>query len=119
MKEPHNFRKTSALAVADRVLGAAVGKTADLLFSMRAAAVAGYPGFEELRDWGRSRKMEVSGDLGPFARRFADRLKAAGGAAHFARDAREAVEIITGIARGLGAAFGGKIQVDDRRGDLA
>ncbi len=103
MKSSHNFRKASASAVADEVLGAAVGKTADLLFSMRAAAVAAYPGFEELRDWGRSRKMEVSGDLATFVRRFSDRLEAAGGAAHFARDAREAVEIVTNIARGRGA----------------
>jgi L-lactate dehydrogenase complex protein LldF len=104
MKEPHNFRKTSVSAVADRVLGAAVEKTARLLFSGRATAAAAYPGFEALRDWGRSRKMEVSGDLGAFARRFADRLQAAGGVAHFARDAREAVAIVAGIARRLEAA---------------
>ncbi|MDR3553875.1 MAG: lactate utilization protein B [Syntrophobacteraceae bacterium] len=104
MNASHNFRKTSAAAVADEVLGAAVGKTANILFSLRGAAVAGYPGFEELRDWGRSRKMEVSGDLGPYARRFADRLEAAGGHAHFARDGREAVEIIKAIAGRVGAA---------------
>ena len=103
MKSSHNFRKTSAAAVADEVLGAAVEKTADLLFSGRREAAAGYPGFEELRDWGRSRKMEVSGDLAGFARRFADRLEGAGGRAHFARGAREAVEIIAGIARSHGA----------------
>ncbi|MDR3568087.1 MAG: lactate utilization protein B [Syntrophobacteraceae bacterium] len=103
MKASHNFRKASAAAVADEVLGAAVEKTATLLFSGRASAAARYPGFEELRDWGRSRKMEVSGDLWRFARRFADRLEAAGGVAHYARDAREAVEIVEGIARRLGA----------------
>ncbi|MGC8492844.1 MAG: lactate utilization protein B [Syntrophobacteraceae bacterium] len=103
MKESHDFRKASAAAVADRVLGAAVGKTAGLLFLGRSIGAAGYPGFEELRDWGRSRKMEVSGDLFSHARRFANRLEAAGGVAHFARDAGEAVEIITTIARERGA----------------
>ena len=98
----HNFRKTSAAAVADKVVGAAVSKTVDILFSSRAAAVAGYPGFEELRDWGRSRKMEVSG-ISPPMGGFAERLEAAGGVAHFARNGREAVEIVAAIAQRLGA----------------
>ncbi len=54
---PHDFRKASVSAVADKVLGAAVRKTADIFVSMRAASIAQLAGFEDLRDWGRSRKL--------------------------------------------------------------
>lgn len=102
-ERPHNFRIASASAVTDEVLRAAIRKTADSLLSRRASCTADYPGFEELRDWGRSRKLEVSGRLEQYAREFADRVEAAGGKVHFARDAAEAVAIIVRLARERGA----------------
>lgn len=103
MKAPHNFRKACAAALSDEALCAAVGKMANVLSFVRSAATASYPGFEELRDWGRARKMEVSANLELYAREFAEHLEAAGGVAHFARNGSEALKIVTSIAADLGA----------------
>ena len=100
---PHDFRKASASAVADKVLGAAIRKTADIFISRRAASIAEFAGFEDLRDWGRSCKLEVSGRLEEYALEFANRIEAAGAVVHFAHDAAEATEIATGIAVKRGA----------------
>ena len=62
-----------------------------------------YAGFEDLRDWGRSCKMEVSGRLEEYALQFANRIEAAGAIVHFAHDAAEAADIATGIAVKRGA----------------
>lgn len=100
---PHDFRKASVSAVADKVLGAAVRKTADIFVSMRAASIAQLAGFEDLRDWGRSRKLEVSGRLEEYALEFANRIEVAGAIVHFAHDAAEAAAIAADIAVKRGA----------------
>lgn len=107
---PHDFRQASVSAVADEVLGAAIRKTADILLSRRAASVAELEGFEDLRDWGRRRKLEVSGRLEEYAREFANRVEAAGAIVHFARDAAEATDIAAAIVgkRGVRAAVKSK-----------
>jgi L-lactate dehydrogenase complex protein LldF len=84
-------------------MGAAVRKTADRLLSMRVASVAECGGFEDLRDWGRSRKLEVSGKLEEYVGHFADRMEAAGGVVHFARNAADAAGVVTRIAMKRGA----------------
>ena len=94
----HDFRTAAKEALSDERLGAAVRYTADLLIQKRAAAVAGDPGFDELRDWGRARKREVSGALEEHARAFASRLEAQGGKAHFAKDADEVGRIASKVA---------------------
>ena len=99
----HDFRAQSSKAVADGDLRAAIRKTADLLLTRRASAVAEYPGFEDLRTWGRARKMEVSGRLVEYAAEFAIRVEAAGGVVHFAKDAAEAAEAVKSIAGKHGA----------------
>jgi L-lactate dehydrogenase complex protein LldF len=99
----HDFRTESSKAVADAILGSAIRKTADILYTRRATAVAGYPGFEDLRSWGRGCKLEVSGRLEDYAAEFACRLEAAGGIVHFACDAAEAAEVVTAIATRRGA----------------
>ena len=77
---------------------------------MRAASIAQLAGFEDLRDWGRSRKLEVSGRLEEYALEFANRIEAAGAIVHFAHDAAEAADIATDIAvkRGAGTAVKSK-----------
>lgn len=98
----HDFRSASGKAVADERLGAAIRKTTGVLETRRAAAVAAHPDFESLRTWGRARKLEVSGSVEEHARLFAERVRAAGGVTHFARNAGEAcatiVEILAGRA---------------------
>ncbi len=103
MPGKRDFRAASAKAVADETLGAAIRKTANLLFDLRAAGVAATPGFEALREWGRGRKLEVSGNLDRFVRQFGERLKLLGGVPHFARDAGEVARIVSRIARERGA----------------
>ncbi len=100
---PHNFRKASVSAIADEVLGAVIRKTTDVFISRRAASIAELAGFEDLRDWGRSCKLEVSGRLEEYALQFANRLEAAGAIVHFAHDAAEAADIAEGIAVKRGA----------------
>ncbi len=98
-RKTHDFRARSSEAVADGDLRAAIRETADLLLTRRASAAAEYPGFEDLRTWGRTRKMEVSGKLAEYVAEFASRVEAAGGVVHFAKDAAEAVEAVKSIAR--------------------
>ncbi len=98
----HNFRAASAQAIPDKRLQAAVRKTAGLLARMRAGTVGSKPGFENLRSWGRDRKLEVSRDLEKWAAQFTARVEELGGVVHRAKDAEEAGRIITGIARNRG-----------------
>ncbi|MBI5018498.1 MAG: lactate utilization protein [Deltaproteobacteria bacterium] len=98
-----SFRSGAFDALADERLGAAVRKTADLLRDKRAAVADAFPGFEALRDWGRARKSEGSGRLEEGAREFANRVEAAGGRVHFARDASDVAEVLTRIAGDRGA----------------
>lgn len=96
--KPHDFRVASAKATANDPLVQATRKTADILHRKREEAASAYPGFEALRDWGRSRKLEVSGSLEGYVGRFAERLEKAGGVAHFARNAAEAAGVVRRIA---------------------
>jgi L-lactate dehydrogenase complex protein LldF len=99
----HDFRAASANAVADETLGAAIRKTANLLLDRRTLGVADYPGFEALRDWGRARKLEVSGRLQAFVQEFKEQLEARGGVVHFARNAQDVAGVVIRIARERGA----------------
>jgi L-lactate dehydrogenase complex protein LldF len=99
----HDFRAASAKSIADTMLGAAIRKTADILLNRRVASISEYPGFEALRDWGRSRKLQVSGGLEHYTREFARGVERAGGVVHFARNAADVAEVVTLIARRRGA----------------
>ena len=98
----HSFRLASARAIPDARLRAAVRKTAGVLADMRAKTVASKPDFDALRDWGRSRKIEVSGDLAKWADQFAANVERQGGIVHRAKDAADAGRIITEIAKAHG-----------------
>ena len=98
----HNFRASSAQAIPNKRLQAAVRKTAGLLARMRANTVSTKPAFEDLRAWGRSRKLPVSGNLEHWAQKFSAKVEELGGTVHRAKDAAEAGQIITQIARNRG-----------------
>ncbi len=93
-----NFRAQSARAVSNKRLQNAVRKTAGLLTTMRTTTTDSKPGFEELRTWGRSRKLEVSADLDHWAQLFAAKLEQLGAHVHWAKDATEANRTIARIA---------------------
>ena len=97
-----NFRAQSARAVTDKRLQSAVRKTANLLTAMRAKTTDSQPGFEALRAWGRSRKLEISGNLDHWSNMFAAQVSGLGARVHWAKDAAEANRIIIAIARERG-----------------
>jgi len=97
-----NFRAQTARAVTDKRLQNAVRKTADLLTAMRAKTTDSKPGFEELRAWGRARKLEISGNLDHWAKLFAAKVVESGATVHWAKDAAEANRIIVALARERG-----------------
>jgi L-lactate dehydrogenase complex protein LldF len=98
----HNFRTASTQAVANKRVQTAVRKTADLLADMRAATVKSKTEFDELRRWGRARKLEISANLEFWAHQFATKVEERGGIVHWAKDAQQAGEIIADIARSRG-----------------
>lgn len=102
-ENPRDFRAAASKAMADDLLGPAVRNTANILLSLRAGATAAYPGFEALRDWGRTRKLEVSGNLDEYVRRFSKKVEASGGSVHLAKTGEDAARIISRIARECGA----------------
>lgn len=105
-----NFRAQSARAVTNKRLQNAVRKTADLLTTMRAKTTNSKSGFEELRAWGRSRKLEISDNLDHWSRMFAGKVVEQGATVHWAKDAAEANRIIAAIAckRGITTAVKSK-----------
>ena len=98
-----NFRQASREAVLNAQVIAAVRKTADLLTEKRALAVADTPDFEALRDYGRVRKLEVSGDLEKYAQLFTAHAEAAGAVVHRAKDAATVARLAIKIAADNGA----------------
>jgi L-lactate dehydrogenase complex protein LldF len=98
----NNFRAASTTAVTNKRVQNAVRKTTGLLASMRASTVDSKPDFDELRTWGRARKLEVSADLQRYAKQFAAKIEDLGGQVHWAQDAQQACAIIVEIARSKG-----------------
>jgi L-lactate dehydrogenase complex protein LldF len=98
-----NFRQTSRAAVQNSPVIAAVRKTADLLTVKRALAVADTPDFEALRDYGRARKLEISGDLEKYVQSFAANAQAAGAFVYRAQDAATVARLAIKIAADNGA----------------
>jgi L-lactate dehydrogenase complex protein LldF len=95
----HDFRVASGAAVQDERLRDAVRTVTGLLLTNRSRAVADDPGFEELRSWGRERKLAVSANLEQAAGRFAAKVESLGGQVHRARDAQDVGRIVGEIAR--------------------
>jgi L-lactate dehydrogenase complex protein LldF len=93
-----NFRQASRAAVQNSPVIAAVRKTADILYEKRALAVADSPDFEKLRDYGRARKLEISGDLEKYAELFTAHAQAAGAIVYRAKDAAEVARLAIKIA---------------------
>jgi L-lactate dehydrogenase complex protein LldF len=109
-----NFRKASRDAVRNTQVIAAVRKSSSLLAEMMALAVANTPDFEALRDYGRARKLEISGNLEKYAQSFTANAQTAGAVVHRAKDAAEAARLAIKIAADNGQdRRQGK--VDDRR----
>ncbi|SHJ52194.1 L-lactate dehydrogenase complex protein LldF [Malonomonas rubra DSM 5091] len=114
----HNFRAASSSAIQNKRVQKAVRNTAGLLARMRATTVNTKPEFEELRNWGRNRKLLVSENLEKWVAQFKAQVEQQGGVVHRAKDAAEAGRIISEIARerGITAAVKSKSMTSEEVG---
>ncbi len=80
---------------------AKVAANARRIAAGRVATADAHPQFEELRDRARAIRLATLADLAGHLERFADAAEARGTVVHWAADATEANEIVTGIVRSV------------------
>ena len=98
-----NFKDNARQALADPQLQRALGHVKSGFIGRRQAAADRLPEFEELRDAARDIKDHTLAHLDLYLERYEAAVLAAGGHVHFARDAREARDIVLAICRAGGA----------------
>ena len=96
------FPEAAKTALADHQLRENLGRATTTIRTKRAAAVAELPDWEELRLAGAAIKDSVLHDLPALLEQLEDRVTAAGGTVHWARDAAEANAIVARIAHEAG-----------------
>ncbi len=113
-----HFFRSAEKALADHALQVALSRTTAKFLENRAAAVAGYPGFEGARERASRIRQEALDNLDAHLARFLTEARKAGAVVHAARDGREAREIAVGIARdeGVSLAVKGKSMVAEEVG---
>jgi len=99
----NNFDKNARAALADPVLQGALQNLASTFGTRRKAAIATVPDWEASRETARSIKSEVLGKLDKYLGAFADNAEANGAKIHWAKDAKEACSIVTGLVKERGA----------------
>jgi L-lactate dehydrogenase complex protein LldF len=99
----HLFKPQARRALADRELQAALGRAKSGFIDKRAASIAKLPEFEALRERGRRIRAHALDHLDSYLERFEERLLARGGRLHWAVDAAQARELITGICKAADA----------------
>jgi L-lactate dehydrogenase complex protein LldF len=97
------FPAAAKTALADAQLRRNLGKATTAIREKRARAVAELDDWEALRDAGAAIKTRTMATLPAQLERLEERVVAAGGRVHWARDGAEANEIVARIARGHGA----------------
>lgn len=96
---PRQFKENARAALNDITLRQPLEKLKVGFRVRRAQAAEKLPEFETLRDQGRDLKNHVLENLDFYLETFAERVEAAGGVVHWARDAAEAREIVLSICR--------------------
>ncbi|HZF77971.1 MAG TPA: LutB/LldF family L-lactate oxidation iron-sulfur protein, partial [Acetobacteraceae bacterium] len=97
------FKENAARAIADPGLQKALARTKPQFHGKRAAAVAGLPEFERLRDIGRDIKNHTLANLDFYLETYAANVERAGGKVHWCSTADEARATVLGICREAGA----------------
>jgi L-lactate dehydrogenase complex protein LldF len=90
-------------ALADSQLRRNLGHATSTIRAKRARVVAELPDWEPLREAGRAIKADAIGRLDQLLLELEERVSAAGGHVHWARDGDEANAIVTAVARDHGA----------------
>jgi L-lactate dehydrogenase complex protein LldF len=104
------FPVAARRALADSQLRRNLGQATATIRAKRAAAVAELPDWEELREAGRAAKAEAMQHLDSYLEQLEAQVKARGGTVHWARDAAEANQVITGLVRATGATAAVKVK---------
>ncbi len=103
-QSPRDFPAASKAALADESLKTALGRLKTHFGANRALAIERFGGdWEELREQGRAIRDFALTHLDTLLEQFERAVTARGGKVHWARDAKEAREVILGILKEVGA----------------
>jgi L-lactate dehydrogenase complex protein LldF len=97
-----SFPEAARIALGDDQLRRNMRNATTTIRDKRARVVAEVPDWEELREAGRTIKVEVLRRLDEYLLQFEESVQAAGGHVHWARDAAEANAIVLDVARAHG-----------------
>ncbi|WP_135465741.1 lactate utilization protein B [Crenalkalicoccus roseus] len=97
------FKENAARALADAGLQKALGTAKGAFLARRAAAVAGLPEFERLREIGRDIKNHTLANLDFYLETYAANVEKAGGTVHWCATAEDARAAVLAICRAAGA----------------
>lgn len=97
------FEDAARVALADTQLRRNMGKATQTIRGKRASVVNELPDWQSLREAGRATKKATLENLGSYLIQLEASVQRAGGKVHWARDAAEANQIITGIVASHGA----------------
>ena len=99
----HDFKSASRNALLDENLRAALGRAEGGFVDTRRQAVEELENFEEFRDFGKQLKNHTLANLAGYLEQFEENVRRNGGHVHWARNGREANEIVLEICRKSGA----------------
>ncbi len=102
-QDPRQFSQNAQEALADPSLQQALGRIKSHFQLGRTYAASLYPDFEGLREQGRAIRDFALSRLDTLLENFETRVTRRGGFVHWARDAKEAREIVLGILNAAGA----------------
>jgi L-lactate dehydrogenase complex protein LldF len=103
LRQQAPFPEAARQALHDTQLRRNLGKATSHIRAKRAAVVAELPDWEELRAAGQAIKAAAMADLGGYLEQLEAAVQARGGTVHWARDAIEANQIVTGLVQDAGA----------------
>ncbi|MES2887186.1 MAG: lactate utilization protein B [Pseudomonadota bacterium] len=101
--QPVHFHARVTAALASPTLKTAIGRTTGNAERKRAAALAGFPEFDQARELGKRIKDHVIANLDHYLLEFERNAVASGAQVHWASTASEAAEIVVGLCREAGA----------------
>jgi L-lactate dehydrogenase complex protein LldF len=97
------FPEAAREALTDTRLRSNLGRATRTIRDKRARVVGELPDWAELRDAGAALKDQVLANLDMYLLQLEERVMAAGGTVHWARDAAEANDIVLSLVRAAGA----------------
>jgi L-lactate dehydrogenase complex protein LldF len=103
LRGDRSFPAAARRALGDTQLRRNIGKATSTIRAKRAAVVAEVPDWQELREAGRALKTATMARLPELLTQLEERVTAAGGNVHWARDANEANAIVTDLVRATGS----------------